>query len=64
MYANTHLVLAHEAEKVVDLLQSDVLLHELAIVVQQVCGGLLGEKIVSDLGLHEAKVLCDVLSTA
>lgn len=54
-------VLADQAHKRVDLRSSDVLLQQLAVVVQQRCDGVLGQDIVADLFLHEAKLLGDVL---
>lgn len=54
-------VLAHQADERVDLGRRDVLLQELAVVVQQGRDGVLGQHVVADLLLHEAELLGDVL---
>ena len=52
-----HLFVADEVEKVFHLADGNVLLHELAVVVQEVRDGLFGQQVIANLALHKAKVL-------
>lgn len=58
--AHTHApglaVLANQANKRVDLGGRDVLLQQLAVVVEQSCDRVLGQHVVADLLLHEAEL--------
>ena len=56
-----YLVTAEEIKKIVDLPLPDVALHQRAIVIQQMSRGILGQKVISDLRLHERKICGDVL---
>lgn len=50
-------VFSHETDKSFDLGGRDVLLEQLAVVVQQGRDGVLGENVVADLLLHKAEML-------
>lgn len=53
-------IFPHETHEGVDLGSCDVLLQELAVVVEQGCDGVLGQHVVANLLLHEAKLLGNV----
>ena len=52
-------VLADQIDERLDLIDCDVLLQELAIIVQESCDCVLGENTVTNLLLHEREVLRD-----
>ena len=54
-------VLPHEAHEGLHLGLGDVLLQELAVVVQQGGDGVFGQDVIANLGLHHPKLLGDVL---
>lgn len=54
-------VLAHEADEGLHLGLGDMLLQELAVVVQQGRDGVFSQDVIADLGLHHPKLLGDVL---
>lgn len=49
-------ILAHQADEGVDLSGRDVLLQQLAVVVEQSRDGVLGQHVIADLLLHEAEL--------
>lgn len=53
-------IFPHETHKGVNLGSCDVLLQELAVVMEQGCDGVLGQHVVANLLLHEAKLLGNV----
>ena len=54
-------VLPHQADKGLHLCFGDVLLQELAVVVQQGSDGVFSQDVIANLGLHHPKLLGDVL---
>ena len=54
-------VLPHQADEGLHLRLGDVLLQELAVVVQQGRDGVFGQDVVANLGLHHPELLGDVL---
>lgn len=54
------LIFPHETHKGVNLSSCDVLLQELAVVMEQGCDGVLSQDIIANLLLHEAKLLGNV----
>jgi hypothetical protein len=57
----TNLVSSHEGEEIVYLLHGNVLLHERAVIIQQMRGGLLSKQIEANLALHKGKLLSNKL---
>lgn len=53
-------IFPHETNKSVNLGSCDVLLQELAIVMKQCRNSVLGQNVIANLLLHEAKLLCNV----
>lgn len=54
-------VLPHQADKGLHLCFGDVLLQELAVVVQQGGDGVFSQDVIANLGLHHPELLGDVL---
>lgn len=54
-------VLSHKADKGVDLSRGDVLLKQLAVVVEERRDCVFGQHVVANLLLHEPELLGDVL---
>lgn len=65
MQTHTHkpglTVLAHQANKRVDLCSGNMFLQELAVVMEQSCDCVLCQDIITNLFLHEAKLLGYIL---